>query len=60
MPYVLKLAGEGVQRALASDPGFLAGLNVAGGELTYGPVAADQGRTAVDPAVALQKVAAAA
>jgi alanine dehydrogenase len=60
MPYVLKLAEEGVQQALASDPGFLAGLNVAGGELTYGPVAADQGRPATDPAAALQKVAAAA
>jgi alanine dehydrogenase len=60
MPYVLKLAGEGVQRALASDPGFLAGLNVAGGEITYAPVAAGQGLSAVDPAVALQKVTAAA
>jgi alanine dehydrogenase len=60
MPYVLKLADEGVQRALAADPGFMAGLNVAAGELTYAPVAADQGRPATDPAVALQKVAAAA
>jgi alanine dehydrogenase len=60
MPYVVKLASEGVQAALASDPGFMAGLNVAAGEVTYAPVAADQGLTAVDPAVALQKVAAAA
>jgi alanine dehydrogenase len=60
MPYVLKLAEEGVQQALASDPGFMAGLNVAAGELTYAPVAADQGRPATDPAAALQKVAAAA
>jgi alanine dehydrogenase len=60
MPYVLKLADEGVQQALASDPGFMAGLNVAAGELTYAPVAADQGRPATDPAAALQKVAAAA
>jgi alanine dehydrogenase len=60
MPYVLKLADHGVQAALASDPGFLAGLNVAGGELTYAPVAADQGMEAVEPTVALQKVVAAA
>jgi alanine dehydrogenase len=60
MPYVVKLASEGVQAALSADPGFMAGLNVAAGEVTYAPVAADQGLTAVDPAVALQKVAAAA
>jgi alanine dehydrogenase len=60
MPYVVKLADEGVQVALGSDPGFLAGLNVAAGEVTYAPVAADQGRTAVAPADALQRVAAAA
>jgi alanine dehydrogenase len=60
MPYVLKLAELGVRSALEADPGFLAGLNVAAGELTYAPVAADQGRPATDPAVALQKVAAAA
>src|ERR1700755_2031126 len=41
MPYVLKLADEGVSAALTSDPGFLEGLNVAAGELTYAPVAAD-------------------
>ena len=39
MPYVVKLATEGAQRALASDPGFLAGLNVAAGKVTYAPVA---------------------
>jgi alanine dehydrogenase len=60
MPYVVKLASEGVQAALASDPGFLAGLNVAGGEVTYAPVAADQGLTAADPLEALQKVPAVA
>jgi alanine dehydrogenase len=39
MPYLLKLADEGAPRALASDPGFLAGLNVCGGKVTYAPVA---------------------
>jgi alanine dehydrogenase len=43
MPYVVKLASEGVHRALESDPGLLAGLNVAAGEVTYAPVARDQG-----------------
>jgi alanine dehydrogenase len=43
MPYVVKLADEGVHRALESDPGFMAGLNVAAGRLTYEPVARDQG-----------------
>jgi alanine dehydrogenase len=60
MPYVLKLAEQGVRAALESDPGFLAGLNVAAGEVTYAPVAADQSLTAVDPLSALAKVPAAA
>jgi alanine dehydrogenase len=60
MPYVLKLADQGVSAALASDPGFLEGLNVAAGELTYAPVAADQGLPVTDPAVALDRLAAAA
>jgi alanine dehydrogenase len=43
MPYVIKLATDGVQAALGDDPGFLAGLNVAAGRVTYEPVARDQG-----------------
>jgi alanine dehydrogenase len=43
MPFVVKLAEEGVQRALASDPGFMDGLNVVAGKLTYEPVARGQG-----------------
>jgi len=38
LPYVLALAGEG-PRALAADPGFAKGLNVAAGHLTSRPVA---------------------
>jgi alanine dehydrogenase len=60
MPYVLKLAELGVRAALESDPGFLAGLNVAAGEVTYAPVAADQSLTAVDPRSALAEVPATA
>src|SRR3954469_4506078 len=43
MPYILRLATDGVHRALSQDPGFLRGLNVAAGRLTYEPVARDQG-----------------
>jgi alanine dehydrogenase len=53
MPYVVKLATEGVERALLADPGFLAGLNVANGKVTYEPVARDQGREYADPREAL-------
>jgi alanine dehydrogenase len=59
MPYVVKLANLGVHRALGSDPGFMAGLNVAAGQVTYAPVAADQGLDAVLPAEALEAVPAA-
>ena len=57
MPYVVKLATEGVERALLADPGFLAGLNVAGGKVTYEPVARDQAREYTDPREALSAVA---
>ena len=39
MPYLLRLADQGLD-ALDDDPGFRAGLNVAGGEITYEAVAA--------------------
>jgi alanine dehydrogenase len=58
MPYVLKLADHGVQRALSSDPGFMLGLNVAGGKVTYEPVAKEQGLEFTPAAEALQAVAA--
>jgi alanine dehydrogenase len=59
MPFVVKLAEEGVQRALASDPGFMDGLNVAAGKLTYEPVARDQGLEYTPAQDALEAVAAA-
>ena len=58
MPYVLKLADQGVHRALGSDPGFLLGLNVAAGQVTYEPVAKDQGLEFTPAAQALEAVAA--
>jgi alanine dehydrogenase len=42
-PYVMKLADMGMERAFATDPGFAAGLNVKGGELTCRPVAESLG-----------------
>jgi alanine dehydrogenase len=59
MPYLLRLADEGVHRALGSDPGFMAGLNVAAGKLTYEPVARDQGLEHTPPEDALAAVPAA-
>jgi alanine dehydrogenase len=59
MPFVVKLAEEGAQRALTSDPGFLDGLNVAAGKLTYEPVARDQGLEYTPARDALEAVAAA-
>jgi alanine dehydrogenase len=60
MPYVVKLATSGVHAALESDPGFMEGLNVAAGAVTYEPVAHDQGVGYTPPREALAKVAATA
>ncbi len=59
MPFVLKLADEGVHRALAADVGFMNGLNVAAGKLTYEPVARGQGLAFTPPRDALEAVPAA-
>jgi alanine dehydrogenase len=54
MPYVLHLARDGVARALAASPGLKLGVNVAGGQVTYGPVAEAVGvpTVSVDEALA--------
>jgi len=57
MPYVVKLATEGVHGALAADPGFLAGLNICGGAVTHEPVARDQGLPYTAPEDALAGIA---
>src|SRR3954470_6970637 len=56
MPYVLRLADQGVHRALGADPGFMRGLNVAGGKVTYEPVALEQGLDYTPPEQALAVV----
>ncbi len=60
MPFVLKLADLGIYGALSADPGFMKGLNVAAGRVTYEPVAEDQGLSHISPEEALELVAAAA
>jgi alanine dehydrogenase len=59
MPYLLRLATDGPARALNADPGFMKGLNVAAGRLTYQPVARDQGLEFTPPGEALAAVGAA-
>jgi alanine dehydrogenase len=39
LPYVVRLAGDGVERALDADSGFALGLNVRDGEIVYEAVA---------------------
>ncbi len=39
MPYVLELASSGVGAAIEGNPGLRLGVNVAGGQVTYAPVA---------------------
>ena len=60
MPFVVKLADLGVHGALRSDPGFMKGLNIAAGRITYEPVAEDQGLSHIAPEEALELVAQAA
>jgi alanine dehydrogenase len=59
LPYAVRLADRGAAAALAADPGFLAGLNVAGGRVTNEAVAADQGRAFTPPAEVFATAAAA-
>jgi alanine dehydrogenase len=53
MPYVLHLASDGLAAAIAANPGLKLGVNVAGGQITYEPVANAVGEpwTAVDEAL---------
>jgi alanine dehydrogenase len=60
MPYLLRLANQGVHGALRSDRGFMNGLNIAAGRLTCAPVARDQGLEYTQPENALAPVPAAA
>ena len=59
MPYVVSLAGKGVHRAVADDPGLKRGVNVAAGQVTYASVAEAVGRESADVDEALAAVPAA-
>jgi alanine dehydrogenase len=59
MPYVVALAGKGVHRAVADDPGLKRGVNVAAGQVTYASVAEAVGRESADVDEALAAVPAA-
>jgi alanine dehydrogenase len=47
IPYVLHVASSGVGGAIAENPGLKLGVNVAGGQVTYAPVAEAVGVPAV-------------
>jgi len=53
LPYLARLASGGVRTALAAEPGFAKGLNVAAGRLTHESVARAQGLDWVPPAEVL-------
>jgi len=49
LPYLLKLANKGYQKALKEDPNFLEGLNVCKGSVTYKAVADAFGHKYYEP-----------
>ncbi len=53
LPYLVKLANKGYQKALKEDKNFLAGLNVCKGQITYKAVADVFGYDYVDPKLVL-------
>jgi len=53
LPYVLSLADNGLEGALAEDPGLWPGVNVAGGSVTHAAVAQGVGMEYVPVAEAL-------
>ena len=53
LPYVLSLADNGVEGALARDPGLRPGVNVAAGKVTHPGVAEGVGSDYVPVAAAL-------
>ena len=53
LPFLVKLANKGYQKALSEDKNFLAGLNVHKGQVTYKAVAEVFGFEHIDPLSAL-------
>ena len=54
LPFLVKLANKGYQKALGEDKNFLAGLNVYKGHVTYKAVADVFGHQYVDPGEAIK------
>ena len=54
LPYLVKLANKGYQKALSEDKNFLAGLNVHKGQVTYKAVADVFGHDFVEPGEAIK------
>jgi len=54
LPYLVKLANRGYQKALSEDKNFLAGLNVYKGHVTYKAVADVFGHQYFDPGEAIK------
>ena len=54
LPYLVKLANRGYQKALSEDKNFLAGLNVHKGHVTYKAVADVFGHEYVNPGDAIK------
>ena len=54
LPFLVKLANKGYQKALGEDKNFLAGLNVHKGEVTYKAVADVFGHNYVSPDEAIK------
>jgi alanine dehydrogenase len=57
LPYVLSLAGVGIEEAIERDPGLRSGVNIVDGSVTYAPVAEGVGMdyTPVDEALGLSR-----
>ncbi len=53
LPFLVKLANKGYQKALSEDKNFLSGLNVHKGQVTYKAVAEVFGHNFVDPEKAI-------
>ena len=54
LPFLVKLANKGYQKALSEDKNFLAGLNVHKGQVTYKAVADVFGHNFVEPGEAIK------
>ncbi len=57
LPYLIRIADEGVEGAASADPNLAKGLSTLGGDLVHGPVAEAHGLPYTDPAKGLDRAA---